>query len=38
MYNHTNKQKHSYHANEKYNKPTQDNITNGFMYIDNPKQ
>ena len=28
MYNHTN---------NKYNKPIQDNITNGFIYIENPK-
>ena len=37
MYNRTNKQKHSEHANNKYNKQIQDNITNGFIYIDNLK-
>ena len=38
MYNHINKQKHSSHANNKYNKQTQDELTNRLIYMDNPKR
>ena len=40
MQNHTqtNKSTVNKYANNKYNKQIQDNITNGLIYMDNPKR